>query len=98
MNGPSTQTREFTAQLDGGEFKTTVSRSDSDAPLTRKDYEALLEQMKTDVESIESAVQKLQAQQLSDKCKEQLDEILRSVTSLHATTYCELPFYGPEEQ
>ena len=98
MNGPSTQTREFMTELDGGIFHTKVSRSGSDVPLTRQDYDALLKKMVTDVESIESAVQKLQAQQLGDKCKEQLDEILRSVTDLHAATYCKLPFYGPEEQ
>ncbi len=100
MNGSSTiQKREFSAKLEGGEeFSTTVTRSASDPKVTREEFEALLDQMKSELRKIDNAVEKLKAQQPGNESKEHLADIQRSATILQATVHCQLPFCGPEEQ
>lgn len=95
MNAPTTiQKREYVATFEGG---VSYTLRDAETPLSRQEYDGLLEQMQVDIADIESKLQKLQTQ-LGEQSKEDLSEIQQSMIRIHATTFCHLPFYGPQEQ
>ena len=97
MNGQPTLKREYRVVGEGREHVRRVFRDGSEPPPTREQFEQMLQQIESHLDTLEKKMGEL-GDQVTDQGQDTLNEMNETMVQLRSTTFCDLPFYGPPEQ